>query len=204
MLIPFKDLVPKYKLDIRGILHLGAHTGEESEAYEELGIKNVLWVEADRAIMRKLKKHVPDYNETVCAVVGPEDNAVVVFNKANNEQSSSILELGVHRRYHPEVSYVSKEERKTTKVDTLMKKTDLDINMMNIDLQGAELLALQGATNTLEQIDYIYTEVNDMELYKGCVKLPELDAYLKGFGYKRVETVMTNAHWGDALYVKGA
>lgn len=204
MLIPFKDLVPKYKLEIRGILHLGAHTGEESEAYEELGIKNVLWVEADRSIMRKLKKHVPDYNETVCAVVGPEDNGVVVFNKANNEQSSSILELGVHRRYHPEVSYVSSEERKTTKVDTLMKKTKLDINMMNLDLQGAELLALKGATDTLGQTDYIYTEVNDMELYKGCVQLPELDAYLKDFGFKRVETAMTNAHWGDALYVKGA
>jgi len=204
VLIPFSDLVPKYNMNITGILHLGAHMGQESQAYEELGIKNVVWVEADRGVHRKLAKAMPEYNKCICAVVGENDGDTVTFNKANNEQSSSILDLMIHRRYHPDVEFVKSENRKTTTVDTIMSKVALDINMLNIDLQGAELLALKGAEKTLEQIDYIYTEVNQKELYRGCVQLPDLDAWLDNRGFTRVDTLMTQCFWGDALYVRSS
>jgi len=70
-----------------------------------------------------------------------------------------------------------------------------DFNFMNIDLQGAELLALKGATEALTHVDAIYTEVNKIDVYVDCVKITELDSFLADFS--RVETEWAgNAGWG--------
>jgi hypothetical protein len=74
--------------------------------------------------------------------------------------------------------------------------------MMNIDVQGAELMVLQGATELLKHIDLIYTEVNIEEVYKGCCLMSDLDRFLEPFGFVRVTTKMTDWNWGDALYQK--
>ena len=73
---------------------------------------------------------------------------------------------------------------------------------MNLDIQGAELLALKGAGEILKHIDYIYTEVNVNELYEGCALLPELESFLKKRGFKIFAIEMTQHGWGDAFFVK--
>lgn len=50
MLIHLKYLCDKYNFIPKGIIHVGAHMGEESEVYSELGIENVVWVEANEKI----------------------------------------------------------------------------------------------------------------------------------------------------------
>jgi hypothetical protein len=64
------------------------------------------------------------------------------------------------------------------------------------------LLVCKGAPNLLKKVNFIYTEINREELYKGCVLIDELDNYLETFGFKRVLTKWTEFNWGDALYVK--
>jgi hypothetical protein len=93
----------------------------------------------------------------------------------------------------------------TKTLKTFYKENSLnvaDYNFMNLDIQGAELLALRGAGDILKNFDYIYTEVNIEELYDGCCLMNEIDEYLKQFGFKRVITEMTQYGWGDAFYVK--
>ena len=77
-----------------------------------------------------------------------------------------------------------------------------DFNFLNLDIQGAELLALQGLEDNLKFIDYIYTEINTGEVYKNCAKVNEIDEFLKKYGFERVETAMTSWEWGDAFYIK--
>jgi hypothetical protein len=76
------------------------------------------------------------------------------------------------------------------------------LDFLNIDLQGAELKALKGMGEVLRQFKWAYLEVNKAELYKGCALVEDIDMYLLGYGFKRVETKWTGADWGDALYVK--
>ena len=74
---------------------------------------------------------------------------------------------------------------------------------MNIDVQGAELLVLKGAENTLKTVNAVYTEVNTDYVYKNCALIEEIDEYLFSLGFKRTETKMWQNHpWGDALYLK--
>ena len=75
-------------------------------------------------------------------------------------------------------------------------------NMINIDVQGYELEVFKGATKTLENIDYIITEVNRDVVYHQCAFIDDLDDYLKQFGFARVETDWAGHTWGDAFYVK--
>ena len=51
-------------------------------------------------------------------------------------------------------------------------------NFMNIDVQGYELEVFKGAFETLKNIDYIISEVNQDEVYEGCPHVSELDKYL--------------------------
>jgi hypothetical protein len=86
-----------------------------------------------------------------------------------------------------------------------MNRYDLDFsnyNMLNMDIQGAELLALKGATNLLKTMDYLYLEVNTAHLYKECALINEIDEFVKKFGFMRVSTKMTEFEWGDAFYIK--
>jgi hypothetical protein len=91
--------------------------------------------------------------------------------------------------------------------DILVNYNHIPFNFINLDIQGAELKALKGMENYLNQnnIDYIYTEVNGSYVYKNCNLIHELDEYLSKFSFKRVETSWYNndpTTWGDAFYVK--
>ena len=73
-----------------------------------------------------------------------------------------------------------------------------------MDVQGAELNVLLGASETLQHVDYIITEVNRAELYKNCALIEDLDYFLGKYGFERVEEAWDrdNPVWGDALYIK--
>jgi len=60
-------------------------------------------------------------------------------------------------------------------------------DFLNIDLQGAELMALKGLGDDLNSINAIVTEVNLAILYKGCPRLYQLDLFLAKKGFIRTE-----------------
>lgn len=207
MLIPFTELFPKYNIKCTGILQCGANTCQEAEMYNQLQIPEVLWVEAIDSVFRKGKEHIAKYpNQTIIrACLSDKSGEIVTFHVSNNEaQSSSFLELGEHLRLHPEVHYVEDIEMETITVDALfnlLERNIKHINFLNLDLQGSELLCLKGATKLLKQIDYIYTEVNKIEVYKNCALVTELDEFLSDF--TRVETgTWVGEGWTDALYIR--
>jgi FkbM family methyltransferase len=206
MLIPLQTLFEKYNIQSSGILHCGASTGQEAEAYNQHGIKNVIWVEAIPDVYEELKRHVEPYGHLCINVcVSDVDGEMVNFNISNNEgQSSSFLELGVHKEIHPTVHYVNSIELETKRLDSILKDIDISsINFINFDLQGAELKALKGMGDILKQIDYCYLEVNKKETYVGCGLIDDVDEYLSRYGFVRVETAeWVSDTWSDAFYIK--
>jgi len=190
---------------ITGSFHIGAHECEEISFYNSLGLelKDMIWIEAlNNKVIELNNRNIPNvYN----AVISDKDNEEIIFNIANNGQSSSILEFGTHSIEHPWVTYIDKIKMNTITIDTFIKNNNIDIskyNFWNFDIQGAELLALKGAHNVLNTAKVLYLEVNKNELYKGCGLINEIDEFLSHFNFKRVYTEMTSHGWGDALYIK--
>ena len=75
-------------------------------------------------------------------------------------------------------------------------------NFINLDIQGAEYLALLGASKILPNIKCIITEVNEKELYRNCRLINDLDKLLTSYNFKRIKTFMTQHGWGDAIYIR--
>jgi FkbM family methyltransferase len=202
MLIPLHNLVKKYNIQFKGILHVGAHECEELKDYlYYLPMNKILWVEAipDKVqLCMQMYPNVQIENAVVSDII-----ETVKFNVSNNFQSSSMLEFGLHSKFHPHVHYIGSFEEETKLLKDIICKYDINYNFLNLDIQGAELKALKGMESYLPNIDYIYTEVNSDYVYKGCALIGELDDYLKLFGLERVETEWCgNYRWGDALYIR--
>ena len=45
----------KYEVPLRGVIHVGAHRGEEVHQYEELGAKKIIWVEPNPDVFKEMK-----------------------------------------------------------------------------------------------------------------------------------------------------
>lgn len=202
MLIPLETLIKKYNIKFEGILHVGAHECEELIEYEKYLPRNkILWIEA---ISEKVLQNRTKYSDLLIhnAVVSDVEEDVK-FNISNNGQSSSMLELGLHKLFYPSIKYTHYFETRTKLLKDIISNYNIKYNFLNLDIQGAELKALKGMESYLSSVDYIYTEVNADYVYKDCAIITEIDEYLIKFGLHRVETEWAGyTHWGDAFYIR--
>jgi FkbM family methyltransferase len=207
MLINFEDIYKillEKNINITGAFHIGAHECEELKYYNNLPLKNedIIWIDAiDSKVMEAKNRGIINiYN----AVITDKDDEDIVFNVSNNVQSSSVLQFGTHSHEHPDVFYVDEIHTTSITIDTFFKRNNLDAskyNFWNLDIQGAELLALKGASNSIKYAKVMYLEVNEKELYNHGALINEIDDFLSRYNFKRVLTKMTEHGWGDALYV---
>lgn len=203
----FKTAQYIFGINLHGIIHIGAFYGGEKDFYKTLNIENVLWIEADPDTYKKLLENVKP-NGTTCIAENfavTNENGIAKFHRTNNGQSSSLLELNLHKVIHPDVLFKETIEVTQKRLDTYFQESQYDVkkyNVILIDVQGAELLALQGAVNTLKTIDCIIAEVNYAELYTNGTNIWDLDKILADQGFLRIDTVSATCGWGDALYIK--
>jgi FkbM family methyltransferase len=193
-----------FKVNVKGILHIGAHKCEELETYlKYITIDRIVWVEAIESLIKQNLEKNPNLN-IINAVVGDEDGKDIEFKITNLTNCSSILDLKYHKEIHPNVEVVEVVKMQTKTIQTLYKENNinpLDYNTLVMDLQGAELLALKGMGDILNNINNIYVEVNEKELYEGCCDLNSLDNYLTSFGFERKYLALLNGY-GNAFYLK--
>lgn len=212
MLITVQELKNKFNINIKGILHVGAHTCEELSAYLNIGVNNnnIYWIEALPELVEKNKINNPSLN-IYQAVISNKDNEMVTFHITKNDhtgdsQSSSILEFGSHATSHPQVKMSQQRQVKTSRLETVIERNNINmenVNFINLDIQGVELRALKSMEKYLHFIDYIYTEVNTEEVYKGCDQMNDITEYLKKFDFKLADArIYKEFGWGDAFYIK--
>lgn len=211
MYIDLKNFLIKNPININGVVHVGAHKGEELNLYRSLKIKNVLLYEANPSLIKFLRIKSSIFSFLFNMNIYLENKALldslgeVNLNITSNSQSSSVLNLKEHSIMYPEIKKI--EEIKISS-STLNHEFDLkynikDYNMLNMDIQGSELLVLKGSANILKNFDLIYTEINFKEMYEGCALVDDLDNFLETYGFYRCMTSTPESeYWGDAIYIK--
>jgi FkbM family methyltransferase len=202
MLIDLGQLIQKFNLDITGVIHVGAHVGQEYDVYKKHGIKKIAWFEPVPVTYQKLVQNLPIGAMTYNVALGNEEGEKEMFIETVNQgMSSSLLEPGTHLKTYPNITFDSKQTIQMRRLDSYQFPISW-FNMMNMDVQGYELEVLKGSINTLKHIDIIYTEINTEDVYKDCVHVDQLDEFLGSRGFERVFTQMACKSWGDALYLK--
>jgi FkbM family methyltransferase len=202
MFIPIIELAQDYNVKPRNILHVGAHLGEESQSYDKYFNVPVLWIEAQPQLCSELKKRLNSSTNTIIeACVSDKDNEKVSFNFSSNSQSSSMLNFGTHSVNYPDVFVTESIIINTKRLETILQGRQIP-DFVNLDIQGVELRAIKSLGNLIKQVDAIYTEVNNKEVYESCDLIGEVDSFLIEKGFRRVATRWElEAGWGDALYV---
>ncbi len=206
MLISVDELKREFGVSATGVLHVGAHLAEESEDYEKAGWSTeskVIWVESQIELAQLLIHTLnPLRNKVINATVWSETGKEMIFHVANNSQSSSLFDFGTHAETYPDINFTSKRKVMTVRLDEIINESD-DISFVNLDVQGAELEALKGLGLKINNVKWIYSEVNKREVYAGCAKIEELDFFLKKYSFKRIATRWAfRTGWGDALWIK--
>ena len=189
-------------MDVKGIVHIGAHYGEEIQEYVDNGIQKITVFEPLSGNFDVLSERLKDVNadiEGYQVALGSKKGTATMFLSSNEAQSSSILKPKDHLEHHPDVSFDGTEE---VEVETLDSYNIGEANFINIDVQGYELEVLKGGAETLKHVDYVYCEINRDELYEGNAFVEDLDVFLADYDMERVETDWSGTLWGDALYIR--
>jgi len=204
------------KVNVDGVLHVGAHRGEEIYDYESMGAKNVVWVEPVPELFKEMETFL---TKTQCSVtshafeyaVSDVDHDNVDFHlyygpdagfmRGNKGCSSLLKAKGRFESWHQETIQVE-----TITIDTLLTENDFkysDFQLLNLDVQGAEFLALKGASEVLNHVKYVTTEATWQNPdYVGNVMYDELKSFLESKGFIETEIINHGPDWGDVLFVR--
>lgn len=190
-------------LGIKTVVHVGANIGEELQFYKNIGVNKIYFFEpresALKELMENCKTYYSDISITIFPVgLGSEKKESTLYIAG---QSSSFLQPNLHLKIYPGTTFDVQQTLSVRRGDQVLPN-DIEIDMLNIDVQGFELEVLKGMGNLLNKTKLIYTEINMVELYKNCPTLDRLDAYLYSFNFNRVRTTLAVAEWGDAIYLK--
>ena len=205
MLFDFQDYITK---PITGIIQVGAHYGSEYLMLSKY-TNNILMFEPQPEVFQELSARLNGNPNLIL-----ENKACGSFNGTvemnvetkNNGQSSSILEPLKHLDEYPFIKFDNKIEVPIVTLKKYFSNKEFNYNMLCLDTQGFELEIMKGADNLLEKVDYIYCEINFIEMYKNCPTVEEIDTYLSKFGFNRVYTYSVKSEgipiWGDAFYAR--
>lgn len=172
----------------KGVIHIGAHTGEERILYKRCGLK-VLWVEAIPRVFETLQKNIQGYkNQTAAnALITDKDGEFYDFKVSNNGASSSIYDFKDHEELWPEVKMSETIRLKSKTLVSLlaeMKLSASDYDALILDVQGAELVVLKGVAPVIKNMRFVQTEAADFELYKGSCTVDMLVSAMADWGFK--------------------
>jgi hypothetical protein len=201
VLISVSDLVNFWGVKPKRVLHIGAHHAEELDAYTRHNWNQVTWVEAQPDKVEYLKNKLPTHHKLIQAAVWNESGISLDLKVMTNTESTSLLNLGTHASEHPNVTLSYQIPIKTQVLNEIIPLNETP-ELIALDIQGAELKALEGFGTRIRDVRWIYCEVNKDYLYEGCCLVSDLDSYLEKFGFKRVATRWTYHGWGDALFVQ--
>ena len=202
-------LCRRHDIRPRGVVHVGAHEGLEWPSYQRMGISAAIFIEANPAVFSRLATNLGAVEGLAlanCAIADVSGRARLHVTSA--DQCSSLLPLGRHLEYYPEIVETRTIDVPAWTLDDLIAQLGIHpgrFNLLNIDIQGAELQALKGARRLLASIEAINVEVNFEELYDGCAQIEDIDQLLSEHGFRRIATSCPfHPSWGDSFYLRSS
>lgn len=202
-----------------GVIHLGAHLGEEVPSYLDFGYSPIWLFEANPDVAEELEGKWPgdDRIHVVSTAVGDREGVTefIVHRTAKGSvESASILPLNRLGQIVPTFESRKKLQVPVTTIDQFAKDNGLHdaVRLMTLDIQGAELMALHGAEHLLQTVDAVICEVNLIEMYSGCPLEKEIDHFFRERNFVKTTAIYHELYdengyfpaWGECLWMNGA
>jgi FkbM family methyltransferase len=173
------------------IFDIGAHSGAVTEIYRELfPLASIHCFEPYPQSFKILSKRMRGDSRTFCHEIAMCEKRVIATLNANlSPSTNSLLSTDERAAWYwgkGLLETTSQVKVNTTTVDAFCLESGIpNIDILKMDVQGAEYSILEGARHTLanQKISLIYTELILGPTYKGQRKLHEYLSFLDSYGY---------------------
>jgi len=190
------------------ILDCGANVGQMAKGFRELYPRAVIYCfEPVKAVFDELRRNTSALQVTpVRKAVGDRDGKAII-NLTVSPEANSLLAYEDGNPCARWTSVVGREEVEVCTLDQWCVESGIHprrVDILKLDVQGAELQALYGARKLLETTKIVYMEVSFVPIYRACPLFSDVETFMRESGYRRHAIYPSDQphHWGDALYVK--
>lgn len=193
---PYDEKVNRFLKHAKGVIHVGANEGQERIIYRQYGVP-AIWIEPVPDTFERLTKNIADfpnqkaYRYLVTDKDGDERAMHIVDARDGDGEASSIFAEKMVRQMFPWTKQRGGFLSPTISLDTMVKRESInldDYDTLILDVQGAELLVLQGASEVLDRMNFVRAEVADFDAYEGGCQSKDIDEFLTARGLYRVGT----------------
>jgi FkbM family methyltransferase len=170
-------------------LDVGAYAGEFTDSLLTRFDPRQVWlVEADPEQAAQLqRKYAGDSRCQVVPAAVTDRTGVAEFRVNEHRPSSSVVPIaaGTAELFHKSMAEARVVRVPALSLDDLFAQHQLPvIDLMKVDIQGAERLLVAGGARALTQVRQLFMEVWFEECYHGAALFPELHQLLAPLGFK--------------------
>ena len=116
-------------------------------------------------------------------------NVIAESNEEYNPGASSILHLTEEARSAEKDPVIWETDVESVRLDDWMKDNSIPkVDLIWMDLQGAEVIAMEGLGDSLSNVKAIHTEVELREYYKGAHHSGEMERWFSDRDFKKIYT----------------
>lgn len=203
------DDVRRVTPEPRVVLDCGAFDGGTARMLRQAFPRAAIYsFEPVAAVYEQLRQAAATLNVTpVRAAVSDEDGTTTLHLTHGGQSASLLGEQAEDNPLHTYTRVIGGEQVPVVRLDTWCERNGIDpatVDVLKMDIQGAELKALRGAPRLLQHVRAIYLEVGFVSIYRDMPLLGDVDRFLISAGFERRALYPSAAPslWGDALYVK--
>jgi FkbM family methyltransferase len=173
-------LITRLGLDTRGVVQVGAHTGQEVAALTRCGFRRLVMVEPNRDHAVELSRQLRVHHQAAGLPV-PEDGhspREVVYAAAGREAGRAVLFV---TEYDQQASVLPPLAMPVTREETIpvipVRDVQHGCNVLVADVQGAELDVLAGAD--LDRLELVVVEASTFARYSGGSTAASIAEFLR-------------------------
>jgi FkbM family methyltransferase len=185
----FRNLRHLPRVDYRFVIDAGANRGAFTDAFLRLHRpERLILVEAIPELALKLQaRYESDPRISVVSAALSDRNGEAKFEVNRSDTSSSLLPIDPRNSawFDRDLSVANSISVVTLTLPDLMTRQKLErVDLLKLDLQGAERLVLTGGAAVLDRVRVIYSEVFFEQLYAGAWLFWDMNEFLSGRGFK--------------------
>jgi FkbM family methyltransferase len=185
----FRNLRHLPRLEYRFVIDGGANRGSFTDAFLQLHRpERLVLVEAIPELAEKLRaRYASKAGISVVSAALSDKSGEAPFEINQSDASSSLLPIDPRNSewFSRDLRVARTVQVPTITLPALMEEQGLQtVDLLKLDLQGAERFVLTGGEAMLDRVRVIYTEVFFEQLYAGAWLFREMDEFLAGRGFK--------------------